>query len=169
MEFLKILLPSLLVFLAGYLAIDRLLREEANRRRTEITLGSQKLSLPIRLQAYERVTLFLERISPESLLVRVNEPGMSVHKMQSTLLSNIRAEWEHNLSQQLYISNEAWELVKNAKDNVVKLISISAEKINPKEQSMALSQSILEKLVELEQHPTAIAIDFLKREVKELF
>jgi hypothetical protein len=89
--------------------------------------------------------------------------------MQSTLLSNIRAEWEHNLSQQLYISNEAWELVKNAKDNVVKLISISAEKINPKEQSMALSQSILEKLVELEQHPTAIAIDFLKREVKELF
>lgn len=169
LEFLKILLPSLLVFFAGYLAIDRLLREEANRRRTEITLGSQKLSLPIRLQAYERVTLFLERISPESLLVRVNEPGMTVHKMQSSLLSNIRAEWEHNLSQQLYISNEAWELVKNAKDNVVKLISISAEKINPKEQSMVLSQSILEKLVELEQHPTAIAIDFLKREVKELF
>jgi hypothetical protein len=169
LELLKILLPSLLVFLAGYLALERLLREETRRRKTEVTLGSQKISLPIRLQAYERITLFLERISPESLLVRVNEPNMTVHKLHSALLASIRAEWEHNLSQQLYVSSATWGLVKNAKDNVVKLISLSAEKINPKEPSLNLSQSILEKMVELEQHPTALAIEFLKQEVKELF
>jgi hypothetical protein len=169
LELLKILLPSLLVFLAGYLAIERLLREETRRRKTEITLGSQKISLPIRLQAYERITLFLERISPESLLVRVNEPNMTVHKLHSALLGSIRAEWEHNLSQQLYVSSATWGLVKNAKDNVVKLISLSAEKINPKEPSISLSQNILEKMVELEQHPTTLAIEHLRYEVKELF
>jgi hypothetical protein len=94
---------------------------------------------------------------------------MTVHKLHSALLASIRAEWEHNLSQQLYVSSTTWELVKNAKDNVVKLISLSAEKINPKEPSLSLSQGILEKMVELEQHPTALAIEQLKLEVKELF
>jgi len=168
-ELLKIVLPALLVFLAGYLAIQRMLREETQRRKAELTLNNQKISLPVRLQAFERIILFLERISPESLLVRVNEPGMTVHKLHSALLASIRAEWEHNLSQQLYVSSATWELVKNAKDNMVKLIGTSAEKINPKYPSISLSQSMLEKIVELDHHPTAIAIDYIKKEVKELF
>ena len=125
-EILKITLPALLVFLAGYLAIERLLREEANRRKVELTVNSKKITTPIRLQAYERIVLFLERISPESLLVRVNQPGLSVQKFQSALLASIRSEWEHNLSQQIYISPKAWGLVKNAKDNVVKLINTNS-------------------------------------------
>jgi len=168
-DILKIVLPALLVFLAGYLAIARLLRDEADRRKAERTLTNQRISTPIRLQAYERLVLFLERISPESMIVRVNQPNMTAQKLQTALLSNIRAEWEHNLSQQLYVSNEAWELTRNAKGNVIKLINICAEKLDPEAPSILFSQKILEMMVELEQHPTTIAIEQLKKEVGEYF
>jgi len=168
-DILKIVLPSLLVFLAGYLAVARLLRDEADRRKAERTFTNQRISTPIRLQAYERLVLFLERISPESMIVRVNQPGMTVQKLQTALLSNIRAEWEHNLSQQLYVSNEAWELTRNAKGNVIKLINVCAEKIEPDSPSIVFSQKILELLVDLEQHPTSVAIEHLKKEVGEFF
>lgn len=168
-EILKITLPALLVFLAGYLAIERLLREEANRRKAELDINSKKITTPIRLQAYERIVLFLERISPDSLLVRVNQPGLTVQKFQTALLSSIRSEWEHNLSQQIYISPKAWGLVKNAKDNVIKLINTNSNEIEGAQPALMLSKSILESLIELENHPTARAIDFLKKEVNEYF
>ena len=168
-DLLKIILPSILVFLAGYLAIDRLLREENKRRQTEVALGTKRVTTPIRLQAYERIILYLERISPDSLLVRVNQPGISAKKLQSNLLNTIRTEWEHNLSQQLYISTGAWGKVRNAKDNVVKLINTSTDEIEKDASGMKLSQVILENLVELDSHPTKTAIETLKTEVKELF
>jgi hypothetical protein len=166
-ELLKIIIPSLLVFLAGYLAIERLLREETNRRRAEFNANSKKITTPIRLQAYERIVLYLERISPESLLVRVNQPDMPSQKFQALLLTTIRNEWEHNLSQQLYMSAQAWGLVKNAKDNVVKLINTSADKVDPKAPALFLSKQILDSLVDLEYHPTSRAMDFIKKEVNE--
>jgi len=168
-DLLKIILPALLVFLAGYLATVRLLRDESDRRKAERMFTNQRISTPIRLQAYERLVLFLERISPESMIVRVNQPGMTVQRLHTTLLSTIRAEWEHNLSQQLYVSNESWEMTRNAKGNVIKLINVCAEKIDPEAPSIHFSQKILELMVELEQHPTAIAIEHLKKEVGEFF
>lgn len=167
-DILKITIPALLVFLAGYLALSAMIRNDANRRRLELMLNNQKVTLPLRLQAYERLTLFLERISPETLIVRVNKSGMSAQKLQTALLVSIRAEWEHNLSQQLYVSHEAWELVKNAKGNVIKLINVCAEKVNPNEPSIQLSQKILEMMVEFESNPVNIALDFLKKEAKEI-
>jgi hypothetical protein len=169
LDLLKILLPSLLVFLAAFLSIERLLRAERDRKKSEITLDRQKISTPIRLQAYERMVLYLERISPESLLIRVNQPNLTAKKLQSNLLSNIRTEWEHNLSQQLYISNQAWSIVKNAKANVIKLINTCADKVEDDKPAILLSKLILESVVELDSHPTNKAIEFLKKEVNDLF
>lgn len=166
---LSIVLPSLFVFLAGYAAVYSLLKNDAERRRNEIAMANQKVTTPIRLQAYERLVLYLERISPESLVVRVNQPGLNVKRLQSAMLSAIRAEWEHNLSQQLYVSKESWSLVRNAKGNVLKLISVCADKVDPEDDGVLLAQKILEVLVELDEHPTTAAIDFMKKEVAELF
>lgn len=168
-EVLKIVLPALLVFLAGYLGVASLVREENKRRRFEQALNSQRITTPIRLQAYERIILFLERISPDSMLVRVSKPDMNAKTLQSALLTAIRSEFEHNLSQQLYISPEAWGVVRNAKDNLIKIINSSAATLPPNAPALQLSQVILEQLMELEDHPTARAIDFLKKEVVQLF
>lgn len=167
-EILKIVLPALLVFLAGYLALAVMIKNDANRRKSELVFNNIKVTLPIRLQAYERLILFLERISPESIIVRVNKRDMLASDMQAALLGTIRAEWEHNLSQQLYLSNEAWEMVRNAKENIVKLINISSDRVNPNETALVLSQKILETMVELDTNPVSYAVDFLKKEVKEI-
>lgn len=167
-EILKIVLPALLVFLAGYLALVAMIKNDANRRKSELVFNNIKVTLPIRLQAYERLILLLERISPESIIVRVNKKGMLASDLQAALLGTIRAEWEHNLSQQLYVSNEAWEMVRNAKENIVKLINISSDHVNPNETALVLSQKILETMVELDTNPVSYAVDFLKKEVKEI-
>ena len=168
-DLLKIAIPALIVFLATYLLVSKMLNEQASKRSADITLNNQKITLPIRLQAYERIVLFLERVSPESLLLRTNQPGLTAQNLQANLISNIRAEWEHNLSQQIYLSSNAWERVKSAKANVIKLISLCAEKVNPDDPAMMLSKLILDSLVELEHHPTAQAIELLKKEVAEIF
>lgn len=167
-DILKIVLPSLLVFLAGYLAISAMLKNDADRRKNELLFNSIKITLPLKLQAYERLVLFLERISPESIIMRTSRKDMCAAELQSALLNSIRAEWEHNLSQQLYVSKEAWDLVKNAKENIIKIINLSAERIDPMEQSIILSQRILDTLVNLDTNPITIATDFIKNEAKDI-
>ena len=120
---------------------------------------------PIKLQAYERIVLFLERISLESLLVRVSSPDMTASQLHSALLNAIRSEFEHNLSQQIYMSQQAWEVVRNARSNMIKIINSEVEKMPPDSSGMALSKHLLEKIMELEKEPTRAAIDYVKGEI----
>lgn len=165
-DILKITIPALMVFLAGYMALRILIKNETQRQKSELMFNTIKVTLPLRLQAYERLILLMERISPESIIIRVNKKGMLASDLQAALLGNIRAEWEHNLSQQLYVSNEAWEMVKNAKENIIKLINICSERVTPNESGFELSKKILETYAELDVNPAMLAIDFLKKEVK---
>ncbi len=97
---------------------------------------------PLRLQAYERAILFLERISPENLIMRVNKSGFTCQQLQSELMQTIRSEFEHNLSQQIYISHGAWEMLKIARGRTIQLINSLAEKIPKDSPSINLSKAI---------------------------
>jgi len=129
----------------------------------------QKILLPLRLQAYERIILFLERISPNSLIMRMNKPEMSSVQLQSALIKVIREEFEYNLSQQLYISLKAWELVKNAKEETIKLINMASGRIQETASSGELIKSILDLAVEKERLPVNDAIDEIKKEIQKIF
>ena len=94
---------------------------------------------------------------------------MTSRQMQTELLSTIRAEFEHNLSQQIYVSSEAWELVKSAKSNIIKLINTAADNVDPESPAFNLSKAILESVMSLDKQPTAIAIDFIKKEAEKYF
>ncbi|MDX2444030.1 MAG: hypothetical protein QNK30_09540 [Bacteroidales bacterium] len=168
LEILKYTIPALIVFLTAYLTLQQSLKKEKERGKFEIVLQNQKIALPIRLQAYERLTLFLERITPDSLIIRTNQPGMTSAQLHHDMLKTIRAEYEHNLSQQIYVSHEAWELVKNARAGVIKLINSSADKIKPTEPAIKLSNLIFERIMEVEKHPTQIAVSFLKEELSKV-
>ena len=167
-EILKITIPALLVFFTAWFILRNMIRNDQERRRQEIVMQGARTVTPIKLQAYERIVLFLERISLESLLVRVSTSGMNAGQLQSALLSAIRSEFEHNLSQQIYMSPQAWEVVKNARSNIIKLINSESEKINPEAQGIELSKQLLSKVMELEKEPTRVAIDFLKSEVARM-
>jgi len=168
LEILKYTIPAIIVFLTAYLILQQSLKKEKERGKFEIVLQNQKIALPIRLQAYERLTLFLERITPDSLLIRTNQPGMTSAQLHHDMLKTIRAEYEHNLSQQIYVSHEAWELVKNARAGVIKLINSSADKIKPTEPAAKLSNLIFERIMEVEKHPTQIAVNYLKEELSKV-
>ena len=102
-EILKIILPAVAVFFAAFLIVKRFLENEDKRREHDLNKGNQSITSPLRLQAYERIIIFLERINPSSLLVRVNKNGMNCHQFHMELIKTIKSEFEHNLSQQIYM------------------------------------------------------------------
>ncbi len=169
LEILKYTLPSLIVFLTAYLVLKVYLGNEEKKRKIELSMNQKDSVLPIRLQAFERLILFLERISPDSLVMRFKNTSLNVAQMQNELINNVRTEYEHNLSQQTYISNQAWELIKVARSEMIKLINTSAAELKPDDQGINLSKRILENAMNQQNSPTQNAIQFLKNEVKELF
>lgn len=169
LEILKYTLPSLIVFLTAFLLIRMNLMNEEKKRRHEMSREKKENILPLRLQAYERLILFLERISPESLVMRVGVQDLNVRQTLNELINSIRTEFEHNLVQQTYISSQAWEKVKLARNNVIKLVTESAKELKPTNNGMLLSKQILENAGEMETSPVAPAIEYLKKEVRELF
>jgi len=164
MDIITITIPALLVMLTAWLVMRYLLKNDQDKRKQEMILQNSRTVTPIKLQAYERIVLFLERISLESMLVRINSPGMSAAQLHSSLLTTIRSEFEHNLSQQIYMSPQAWEVVRNARSNMIKIINSEMEKMPKKATGMEFSKRLLETVIELEKEPTRTAIEYIKAE-----
>lgn len=169
LDILKYTLPALIVFLTVLVMLRSWSRNEENRRKSEFNMHLSDDILPVRLQAYERSILLLERISPESLVMRVSRNDYSARMLQQELLSNITSEFEHNIAQQTYMSTEAWEKMKIAKNQIINLINETAGELKPDAKGPTLGKLILERLTELKNPPSQVAIDFLKQEVKTLF
>lgn len=180
LEILKYILPSGVVLLTAWLLLKSFLNTQEEIQKKELKSKLEELQLkmkqedkkyvtPIRLQAFERVVLFLERISPQSLIFRVQKPGQKVFQLQNALLKSIRDEYEHNLSQQLYITKESWAMVKAAREEVVKIINTAAADVKPDDESLELSRRIFESVVGEEKLPTDRAIEMLKKEIQRLF
>jgi len=179
-EVLMYFVPAMLVLIAMFVVVKRFVaaqKEEVKNfleRDLKIKLADDKNnrwkdSQPLKLQACERLILFLERISPNSILLRVNRNGMSAVQLHSDLLATIRAEYEHNLSQQLYVSEEAWEEVKIAKETMVKLFHLAFKLAGNNASGIQMSSQIFEQALKLDTLPTQAAIDFIKREAREMF
>jgi hypothetical protein len=167
-DILKISIPALMVFFTAWLVLRNMIRNDQDKRRQELILQNSRTVTPIKLQAYERIVLFLERISLESLIVRVSTSDMTAPQLHSALLNTIRSEFEHNLSQQIYMSQQAWEVVRNARSNMIKIINSEAEKMPANSSGMALSKQLLESIMQLEKEPTRAAIDYIKGEISRM-
>jgi len=168
-DILKIVLPAAIVFLTAYYAIKKFLENDQKKRSQELRNDGQKLVTPIRLQAYERVVMFLERIGPEALLGRLDKTGMSAKELQLSLIGTINNEFNHNLSQQLYMSNEAWIKVKAGKEEMIKLINIASSKLEVNASGAALSKMILTLTIQVGKLPVQEAVDYLKAELRQSF
>ena len=165
-ELLKYTVPSLVVLAAAYFLLKMFLDKEVEKNQIQMRLDVQKVTLPVRMQAYERLVLLLERIEPAGLLVRTNLPGMNAIQLQSALNQSIRSEFEHNLSQQLYVSSKAWEMVRNAREEAIKRINTAAMKLPPDATSADLASLILINDIDAEQSVVKGALDLLKTEAR---
>ncbi len=136
-------------------------------KKTELS-ELKKQFFPLQVDAIQRLVLFLERIAPNNMVMRMNNPGLPARVFQQNLLESIRNEFEHNLAQQVYISSEAWVLLRNSKEEVVKIINMAATKMEPTSTATDLSKGIFEISAQLEIQPTDRAIAYLKMELRAL-
>ncbi|RPE09125.1 hypothetical protein EGT74_19135 [Chitinophaga lutea] len=135
---------------------------------TAAKAGRQEVVLPLQLQAYERLVLFVERINPQSLISRVNQPGFSVLDMQIGMVSNIKSEYDHNVSQQIYVTPAAWEAVKTVKEQTISIINQIALKLPPDAPSIELNKQILELFMHQRESPADIAAEIINAEARKL-
>jgi hypothetical protein len=168
-EFGKILLPATVVLYAVFLVVRSFIAKEIDMKKLDVRGRTLETILPIRLQAYERITLFLERISPQNLLIRLNAPGLPAREFQKLLLDEIRNEYNHNVSQQVYMSEEVWQVVKNAKEDLVLVINEAASQVPAESTSIDLAKRIFERTLEKGVDPIGLALTELKKEIQQTF
>ncbi len=157
------------VYIAAYITMKTFVKTEQMRLQEEYRKQTSNLVLPARLQAYERMVLFLERISPDSLVLRAHKNEMNAYQLHLELIRAIKTEYEHNLSQQIYISAGAWSLIKNAKEEILKAINIASSKINDNASGIELGKVIIDVSAQVTKLPNQIALEYLKKEVSLLF
>lgn len=126
-----------------------------------------KAVTPIRLQAYERMALFLERIAPSSLVLRCYQPGMDLKLLQGVMTKNIRDEWEHNLSQQVYLSPMLWTRIREAKDEMINLVNSAAVGLTEVSDPTRLAATIFASVAD--HSPVDKALEAMHAELHELF
>ena len=168
-ELLMYTVPSIIVFLTAYFMLKSFIDKEYKSKLMDIRMDNQKQITPIRLQACERIVLFCERIAINSLVMRVHRSGMSARLLHSELLTTIRNEYEHNISQQLYVSKAAWDAVKSAKEETIKAINISASKVSDDATGLELCTVILDLSTRVDKLPTDYAIEVIKAEIRQIF
>ena len=166
-SYVAYLLPAILVGIIAHYFFKGHTANEEGRRRYLIQKEAQKNIIPLRLQAYERLTLFLERIDPNKLLIRVKPYSDELQKYENLLITSIDKEFEHNLTQQIYVTPECWNLINAAKNATLNIIrqSVMNEKIDNADK---LRESLLNHFMD-EVTPSQKALVYVKKEVSELF
>lgn len=167
LELLFYTLPALITGVVAYYFFNMHTKNEDGRRRFLLHKDSQKHAMPLRLQAYERLVLFLERINPAKLLIRVAPQSSNKHDYEDYLVAQIEQEYEHNLTQQIYISAESWDIITTAKNATIQLIRKSnmSEKVDS---ANKLREVMLTDLFD-KQSPSSVAVAYLKNEVAQMW
>jgi len=160
------LLPAIVVALLAYYFFNQYTKEQEGRRRYLLHKDNQAKALPQRLQAYERLTLFLERISPGKLVTRVKPYNEDPNDYESLLLRTIEEEFDHNLAQQIYVTQECWNVIRTSKSTTAAIIRKTnmTSKITSSDE---LRETLLRDLID-KPAPSEIGLEFIKKEVGEI-
>lgn len=159
--------PAIITGLVAYYLFSSYFKDQQNTRRWLLQKDSQKDILPLRLQAYERLTLFMERINPSQLLIRITPISNDKNEYANYVIAQVEQEYEHNITQQIYITNECWSIINTAKNATIQIIRLAAksEKVTNANQ---LRELVLSDLLE-KPSPSSAALALIKNEVGQLW
>lgn len=163
------MLGMMVIAVMAYQLVKQLVDEESKRRGFSQHVEMRKSLIPLKLQAYERAVLFLDRISPGDLVLRVHKSHMDSAKLHSQLVSTIKEEFGHNVSQQIYMSEHAWAAVKQAKEETIRLMNVARDKTGQGASGTELSRHIFELSAQMPHTPSQAAILILRKEFQGLF
>ena len=167
-EILKYCIPALCVLLATWLIMRQFYKAEAEKRLWELKRLAQKEISPVRLRAYERLALLLERTTPEHMLLELNLGEMTILQVQQHLVRTIRMEYEHNASQQVYVSEEVWGMVLNSKEQTVVFVNTIAQQLPPESTALDYAKTLITAYATNGDTPNELALRALKKEAQTL-
>ncbi|WP_299433099.1 hypothetical protein [uncultured Maribacter sp.] len=160
------LLPAVVTGAVAFYFFRLHTKNEEGRRRFLLHKDSQTNTLPIRLQAYERMALFLERIAIPSLVVRIAPKTSDKNEYENLLIKSIENEFEHNLSQQIYMTDECWNIIKAAKSATIQMIRKAA--LSETDSADKLREDVLTETMD-KASPSGTALAYVKKEIGELW
>lgn len=169
-DFLSLLMysiPSLITGAVAYYFFKEHTKNEDGRRRFLLQKELQVNALPLRLQAYERMVLFLERITPSNLLIRVAPTSTNKEDYENLIIQNIEQEFEHNLAQQIYVSQDCWSIINASKNATIQLIR-KASLLEKTDTANKLREVVLTEMLE-RPAPSDAALSFIKTEVSAMW
>lgn len=169
LDILKLVLAGTAVFFIAYSVLKPLIENRQRLKIIELKKAALSTTLPLRLQAYERISLLIERINPSNLLVRLHAPGLSVLQMQQLLTAEVQNEFQHNVTQQVYVSAQAWSIVRRLKEDTVGLINNSAKALPYDAPAIELSKTILSHMASADENPYDAALTLIKSDLQEYF
>jgi hypothetical protein len=169
LDILKYTIPALIVLIASYAIVKGFLSSNIKQQQLAMLRDNQDVTMRLRLQAYERLVLFIERVHPRQLVPRVYDAGMNVAVLQHVLSNNIKSEFEHNLSQQIYVSKRVWDMVKTVKEHELNIINQIAQGMNPEAPAKELHVRIVDYiLTSPEALPNDVALQMINDEARAL-
>lgn len=169
LEILKYTLPSLIVLMVTYMIVSKFLTEQTARKQLALFHETQNITIPLRLQAYERLALYIERISPRNLLNRVYQKDMNVAVYEAVLVQAIKAEFDHNLAQQIYVSRGVWETVRGVREQEINIINTFARRLNPEAPAKELHGLLMDYVLTADgQQPTEVALQIITDESRRI-
>jgi hypothetical protein len=156
------------IYVAFYLVKPYLDRaEKVQMADLKKTIANQ--TLPLRFQAYERLVLFVERVNPANMLIRLHGTNYSAHDLHSLVVNEIRDEFQHNVTQQIYVSERAWNVVKRVKDDTMSVVTSAVKAMPETATGLDLSKAVLAHLASLQDNPYEIATSMIRKDLEELF
>lgn len=167
LEILKYTIPAIVVLIASAIIVNKFLVNETQRKRLSIFQENMDTTLRLRLQAYERLALYMERIHPRVLIPRLYETGMTVRDLQTAITMTINSEFEHNLSQQIYVSAQIWKTVQGVKEQELAMVNQIASQLNPDNSAKELHQRMIDFIISNENSiPVEVALEVINNEAK---
>ena len=167
-EILKYCVPALCVLLATWLVMHKFYKSEAEKRLWELKRLSQKEISPLRMRAYERLSLLLERTTPEHMLLELSLGEMTILQVQQHLMRTIRMEYDHNLSQQIYVSNQVWDAIIASRDQMVAFINTMAQQMPPESNALDYAKVLITAYSSNGQTAIDQAMQLLRTEARSL-
>jgi hypothetical protein len=160
--------PAIIVFLMCYFMLKRYMESVEKKSSIEYRMATHNHFTPLKLQAYERITILLDRMSPENCIVRIMDPSLNAIQFKTQLFKEINEEFNHNTSQQIYVSGKLWDLTKNVKDQLLSIAERCYNDLNEQASSTDLGKAILKEYSSMKNTPSQVVIAYLKTEISEV-
>lgn len=169
LELIKYTVPAVVVLIATNLTLNRFLSTELRKKQLSMLQDTQHITIPLRLQAYERLSIFLERIHFRNLVNRVYENGMTVADLRYALNATITTEFEHNISQQIYVSREVWQTVQHTREQGISMVHTMAQQLDAAAPARELQVKLIDYLMTSEEGlPGEIALQMINEEARKV-